>query len=237
MGWQPLWQMMCLAGAESYEPVSCLLKGNPVSLRANSPDIEVLRSIFVEGEYAPLQYDHPATIIDAGAHIGMAAIYFANRYPSASIFAIEPEEENFALLEKNCAPYPGITCIRAALWSEEGERDLHPRPKGNWSYTLCPETDFSSEPTSRTPCVTIPKLMDRYELKKIDILKLDVEGSEKEILDHSQDWIDRVSVIAIELHDRISPGCSDSFRRAVKDFTVSSGGSEKFIAHREGGGE
>ena len=77
----------------------------------------------------------PRTLVDAGANIGLASLYFANRFPSANIIAIEPEQSNFDLLRKNVAPYETITPIRAALWHENGIIKLvDPERLGKWGF-------------------------------------------------------------------------------------------------------
>jgi FkbM family methyltransferase len=62
-------------------------------------------------------------IIDAGANIGLSALFFANKYPDAKIFAIEPEETNYKLLELNTKPYNNVCLIKAALW--DSVRKIH----------------------------------------------------------------------------------------------------------------
>ena len=81
----------------------------------------------------------PRVIIDAGANIGVASIYFANRYPEAKIFAIEPEPANYALLVKNTHLYPSIVPVHAALWNHDGEISVSlPTPSAgtvdNWAF-------------------------------------------------------------------------------------------------------
>jgi hypothetical protein len=55
-------------------------------------------------------------------------------------------------------------------------------------------------------------------LVHIDILKVDIEGSEKEVFENSSTWIDRIRVIVIELHDRYKKGCSQAVWRAATEF-------------------
>jgi len=66
--------------------------------------------------------------------------------------------------------------------------------------------------------VTIPGLMSQYGLTRIDLLKLDIEGAEKELFAAASDWIDKVDAIAIELHDRFKRGCSQAFYNATASF-------------------
>src|SRR5215475_12556495 len=72
-----------------------------IRLRIRTTDPLLYEHILLEREYAFDLPFSPKFIVDAGANIGMASIYFARRYPGAKIFAIEPETSNFAILLKN----------------------------------------------------------------------------------------------------------------------------------------
>jgi len=100
--------------------VSCDGINHPVRVRVGTSDVTTLVDILLRGEYDFLTTS-PKVIIDGGANVGYASIWFANRYPSATIFAVEPQKDNYELLRENVAPYPNIVPIRAALWSR---RDL-----------------------------------------------------------------------------------------------------------------
>ena len=60
--------------------------------------------------------------------------------------------------------------------------------------------------------------MRRSSIKHIDLLKIDIEGAEKEVFEHSSMWIDQVGALVIELHDRFKDGCSSSLYSATRDF-------------------
>ena len=68
--------------------------------------------------------------------------------------------------------------------------------------------------------VTVPEIMRQHDLPGIDLLKVDIEGSEMEVFSHADTWIGSVNAISIELHDRFRPGCSSVFFQAVEDFPV-----------------
>ncbi|HZC80198.1 MAG TPA: hypothetical protein VE222_00515, partial [Nitrospiraceae bacterium] len=80
----------------------------PIILRAGTSDRPTFSKIFVDQEYAIDLNITPRLIIDGGANVGYAAIFFARRYPHASIVAVEPEPQNFRLLERNTAAYPNV---------------------------------------------------------------------------------------------------------------------------------
>jgi tRNA G46 methylase TrmB len=90
---------------------------HPVLLRKNTTDIPTFNEVFYWGEYAFDIPKAPETIVDCGANIGLASVYFANRFPNAKIIAIEPEQSNFEMLQKNAAPYPNITCLQYGIWN------------------------------------------------------------------------------------------------------------------------
>src|SRR5579883_1485462 len=84
--------------------VSAPLKatGSRCWFRHRSSDLACLQKVLFKQEYR-LPFDlAPRVIVDAGANIGAASLYFATRFPEATILALEPEQSNFQLLRKNC---------------------------------------------------------------------------------------------------------------------------------------
>src|SRR4029453_16016552 len=70
------------------------------------------------------------------------------------------------------------------------------------------------------PGLTIDRLMRQYGWDYIDLLKIDIEGAEKEVFETSASWIGKVGIIVVELHDRSKAGCSRSVYAAVKGFEL-----------------
>ena len=166
------------------------------------------------------------TTCDRGCRcvIGLSACYFATRYPNATIIAIEPDEENFGLLKQNTERFQNVHAIRAALWAESGSVSLKDPGQGDWALRVA-ESDSADagHPESCSQeirAVTINEIRKEYDIDKIDLLKVDVEGSEKEIFADADSWISFVDAICIELHDRFKTGCSRSFYAAAKDFPI-----------------
>jgi FkbM family methyltransferase len=108
-----------------------------VELRGGTSDFICFEKIFVDNEYASPFDISPKLIVDAGANIGLGALYFAAHYPSARIVAIEPESGNFSLLQRNCAKYDNIISVKGALWPSSGEIRLTEAIDGQpWSFTV-----------------------------------------------------------------------------------------------------
>lgn len=78
----------------------------PFAMRKNHIDEDIFKSVLVEEEYGYLRFaEEPSVIIDAGANIGTASVYFANKYPKAKIYAIEPAADNYEILCLNAKAY------------------------------------------------------------------------------------------------------------------------------------
>lgn len=204
-------------------PVETRWKGSPhpIWLRAGKTDIGVFLTILAGEEYDfPFPINPPAVIIDAGANIGLASIWFASRFPQARVIAVEPEKSNYDLLVRNVAPFLNVTPVHAALWSHAGILGVDD-PNG-WGAQGFETRELADSPGSvqRVRCLTVAELMSEYDLKWIDLLKVDIEGAEKEVFDSPEEWIGSVGAIAIELHDRIKAGCSRSFYGAVTAFPL-----------------
>jgi hypothetical protein len=108
-----------------------------------------------------------------------------------------------------------VTCIRAGLWPTSTPPSLIDPKAEKWALAVRP-ADRNDASAPKIPSITIPELMERHDIDRIDILKLDIEGAEQELFASGIDrWIDRVDTIAIELHDRLKAGCAQTFYTAL----------------------
>ena len=189
---------------------------HPVYLRLKTSDFCAYKDALIceSKKYNPeLAAFTPKTIVDVGAHIGMATLSLARKYPNAKIVAVEPEGDNFASLAKNTAPYPNIKPIHAAIWKTNGEVTLgksNAHPKGAFQIV-------GERRRNYVRAITVDTLMFEVGISSIDLLRVTREGAEKDVFEICP-WIDNVRVIAIELHDRIRPGCRAMVERADRDF-------------------
>ena len=100
---------------------------SPFFFREATADAWVFRQIFVQRQYEVEVSPEPHLIIDAGANIGCASVFFACRYPQATILAIEPDTANFEMLKINAAPYRNIVPIEKELQFDAGIDQLDGR--------------------------------------------------------------------------------------------------------------
>ena len=86
-----------------------------------------------------------------------------------------------------------------------------------WSYVI----HEVSEPSDQSfQAISIAGLMKKYDLEHIDILKMDIEGSEKEIFsDDYKSWLSKVRVLIVEFHDHKIPDCTKTFFKALDDYS------------------
>ena len=189
---------------------------HPITMRRNSSDITTFYDIFFKSEYKINYRETPAVIIDAGANIGLACVYFKKKFPNARIIAIEPESKNFDLLKMNTDAYKDITCVKAGIWNRTTNLEVLDIGLGNWGF-ITKEFDVENEHTIKA--ISISEIMSSNGIKKIDLLKIDIEGSEKELFEKNYEpWLSNTGTLLIELHDRMKPGCAKSFFKAVVNY-------------------
>jgi FkbM family methyltransferase len=204
--------------------VRCSVPGfrHPVQLRLRTSDVTLFSEILLDVQYDWELPSRPGVIIDAGANIGLTSVFYANKYPQATIIAIEPERSNFEILRQNTALYPNIIALRAALWNEDRELNIVDPGDGRWDFwsfrTSTPGTSGTPAERGLVRGLTVDRLMMDNGINYVDLLKLDIEGAEKEIFESPAGWIDRVGALAVELHDRFKDGCSDAVLAATGDF-------------------
>jgi FkbM family methyltransferase len=200
--------------------VSTPLARHPLAFRAGTSDGNVFSQIFLHREYRCLDpVAHADLVIDGGANVGYSSAYFLSRYPEAHLIAIEPDPDNFAMLQRNLAPYGDrVTLIRGALWSSSSGVVITSPPPGQrleWAVKV-----RSAEPgeTPTVATVDVASLLRDAGTDRISILKIDIEGSEREVFSpdaNARTWLGRVDNLVIELHGR---RCTEVFMDAIDGF-------------------
>ena len=169
---------------------------HPVVIRGGqSSDAIALYEVMVMREYElNAHLDSPAFIIDGGANIGMASLFFLNRYPASKVVAVEPDPANFEICRLNLEPYGNrVTLIRGGIWKTAGHLALQSSQQ-EWT------TSVRDDPSGNVEAFTLPSLI-ALGSGRVDLLKLDIEGSEGELFEcGAPEWLSCVRNIAIELH-------------------------------------
>lgn len=190
----------------------------PIKLRPKgSSDKIAFYKVILDKDYDIQLPFTPQYIIDAGANIGLVSVFFANRYPEAKIIAIEPEKNNFEVLLENIRPYPQITGLNMALWHHPSWVRIRDGAPGTMSFTVeeCDENNPGA-----IYATSLEEVMFQHGFNRIDLLKMDIEGSERDILTNNYDsWLSRTNAYIVELHDDLQEGCSSAFLNAITQYS------------------
>lgn len=151
-----------------------------------------LQEIFLENIYAQ-QLSENAYILDCGAHIGLSVIYLKSICHTAYIVCFEPDKKNFNLLQKNILSHnlKDIDARNEAVWIEN--TSLNFIQEGNMASKI------GSNSSSNTVSVKAARLKD-YLNRKIDFLKLDIEGAEYKVIKDIAESLGEVENMFIEYH-------------------------------------
>lgn len=186
---------------------------HPLWARTGTADVATFEEVFVAREYdLPFRDFTPRNIVDLGANIGYASVYFSARWPGANVLSVEPDAQNVQLLEQNTRRWPRIKRLQAAVWSHPARVCVANPNEASNAYQM---RESSPAAEGGVAAYTVPQLIDTLGCERLDLLKMDVEGAEREILHAAPDWLDRVNVMVIELHDRLAPGCGMALSEAL----------------------
>jgi FkbM family methyltransferase len=153
-----------------------------------------------------------AVVFDAGAHVGLVAIQLATlrRGRGDSIHAFEPCRANVARLRRNLELNPGLSVQlhEVAVGDREAEVTLATAPHGSDLAGTRVVTDAGLDDgpggrTERAPMITLDGFTEQIGIDRIDVLKLDVEGSEIRALEGAASLMSgqRIGCVVCELND------------------------------------
>lgn len=191
-----------------------------ISLRKATTDLNTFSQVYLKDEYKTVideskqlfKKDDPLVIIDGGANIGLFTLYIKNYYNNAFVICVEPDADNFQHLQQNLRTYKNIFCENAGLWVRETRLKVYDKYNyGKWGLVV--EENIQE---GNIQALSIDSLVTKYSLKRIDILKLDIETSEKILFSGNyEQWLPITKLLVVELHDWMQEGTSRPFFEAV----------------------
>lgn len=192
------------------------VQGNRLLLRLFSRDLDFYESIYVGkwniadnrniGEYDIVLRDCD-TIFDFGANIGLFTLKFASELSNVKFVSVEPERKNFMLLKKNTSHLSNVYCVMEGVWYRKALCKVFPArtivypsntpSEGGFYIGECEEKDAGS-----VRAYPIAYFINKYKSNKY-VIKMDVEGAEKEIFEKGNlEWINNCVQLIIETHSR-----------------------------------
>ena len=176
--------------------------GTPMSFRGM--DVRAIKEVLVDREYA-FALDRLAgvaspVILDVGAHIGLFALWLLKAIPDARVQSIEADPQTYAVLLSNIAD-ARTDCVKwdalhAAAWGKDGDVIRFSSAGLSMSHRVSRGGDVLVEG------ITLKRLLDGLvgETGTVDLLKVDIEGSEEAFLCATPALLKRVRNLVVELH-------------------------------------
>jgi FkbM family methyltransferase len=181
------------------------------------------RDVFSDNSYQFETTNLSPVIIDAGANIGLATLYFKKMFPQAKIIAVEPIPETYHLLELNVFEnnLADVYTYPLAISHKTGQLTLHTDVENNWHSTASivkgnwTGTQNTQEVVVETKPLSyfITEALSQFEATYIDLLKLDIEGAEQKVLVPAKKLLkEKVKFINCEFH----PHSEQSIAKVVR---------------------
>jgi FkbM family methyltransferase len=174
---------------------------HPLTIRRGTTDATAVTLSVIRENYAQFFPSGPVKfIIDAGAYIGDTAAWYLSTCPAATVVSLEPDDENFRLLDENCRAYgPRSIRRKAGIWPRDAF--LRVRRTGEKDSTEVHEVE-SGQPYD---CLGLSplRIMEDAGFDRIDILKCNIEGAEIPLFQSNfEPWLAKTRSIYVQLHNR-----------------------------------
>jgi FkbM family methyltransferase len=197
----------------------------PIHLRSGESDVTAVRQIFLHSEYELreaiyarvaaryaeiMNSGRKPVVVDAGANIGAASLFFRKTFPGTAIVAVEPDPENLPVLRLNLEGRQDMFVVPAAIGCRDGLAKIEDHGQG-WSSR-------TKRAGSGVPVTTMADAFARVKDGVPFIAKIDIEGFESDLFAENTDWLNEVYMVAIEPHDWLLPG-----ERTSRAFQVAMG--------------
>ena len=151
-------------------------RNHRITYRSDTSDAAQIERLLLLGkrcEYNLPRRIDPAYILDAGANIGLAAIFFSEQFPRAKIVSCEPATENLELLRINTAHLANVMVLPCALGSETSRGSVVQRSGRNYANATVARDGEAS-----VPIYDYAALLRVSGVPFFDLMKIDIEGAE-----------------------------------------------------------
>ena len=150
------------------------------------------REFFVWDRYRDFNLSDCKRVIDIGASVGLFTKYMLNK-GAQEVYSVECDERSIRALISNFSFYDNVHIVPKAVYSEEGEVQLYYKednPLVNSLDIVGSEFSTHTSPLSKTvQAITLDSLIKSTQWDQIDLLKIDIEGSEWEVFKSTPDHV------------------------------------------------
>jgi FkbM family methyltransferase len=155
------------------------------------------KEFFVEGIYNSLNIDNLNVVIDIGANVGLFTKYML--YKNAKkVFCYEPNKSAFDCLSKNYQNNSSVFLNNLAVSTNNDKLRLYL----DVNNTLVSSAKRNTSDFYDVDSITLKQILTQHNLKKVDLIKIDIEGMEYELIAYMEDDVfDKVNSFIIEYHD------------------------------------
>jgi FkbM family methyltransferase len=182
------------------------LGGAPLEIRPGTTDLQDALEFYTLDLYLPdprAELEQPCQIVELGCNIGAALTALGVRFPRARLLGVEPAGESLALARRNTAPFgPRCTLVQVAIW-DSVESLIIDRSGGHGAYGFQVRPRRPSDPPEE-PAVQATDvdtlLAEHMPDGPIDHMVLNIEGTERRVLEAGGEWLRRVRSLKIESH-------------------------------------
>jgi len=133
-------------------------------------------------------------VLDIGANRGYYTMFFAKVVgEKGKIYAVEPQLCNQVLIWKSALAnsFNNITIINEALSNKTGEASFYFEYEGAGTGSLCKEREVRRQHLSKVKTTTLDAYFENEGWPKVDLIKMDIEGSEKSALEGGREFFTR----------------------------------------------
>jgi FkbM family methyltransferase len=182
------------------------LGGRTVLVRPSTSDVDTVWGTFARGYHRPppeLGGRRLELIFDLGANIGLTMADLAVRFPETRIVGVELDEDNVLLARANLAPWrERCELVHGAAWIADTPAFYAPLSGHTAGHRMGGTGPAAPDGTVTVPAFSLGTLLDRHARgRRVDYMKIDVEGAESALLREAVEGASRVDCINVEVHD------------------------------------
>lgn len=151
-------------------------------------------------------------VVDVGANVGAFSYFIKELWPEAHVISCEPEPKCMEWVKKNTRMFKDVTYVNKAIVGDSNLKEVtfnvckwagNGHVEGTFDMNFWKRYGCQVEEKITVPAVTLMKVIEDNKFPRIDLLKVDTEGSESVILQGIKPWLKNVKYITGEYHSQV----------------------------------